>query len=50
MLSYAHFMTHNEVCELLAHLLTTATVQWTSPRIDLAGVSLWAFIILQTQQ
>jgi len=45
-------MTDNEVSELLARRLTTATVQWTSPRIDssrLAGVRLWAVITLQTQ-
>jgi len=43
-------MTNDEVRELLA--LTTATVQWTSPRINslrLAGVKLLAVIALQTQ-
>jgi len=45
-------MTDDEVCELLARRLTTATVQWTSPRIHstrLAAVRLWAVITLQTQ-
>jgi len=45
-------MTDDELCELLAYRLTTATVQWTSLRIDssrLAGVRLWVVITLQTQ-
>jgi len=40
---------HDKLCELLARGLTTATVQWTSPRIDwssLVGVRLWAVITL----
>jgi len=34
-------MTHDDVCELLAHWLMTALVQWMLPRINsscLAGV------------
>jgi len=45
-------MNDQEVCELLVCGHTIATVQWTSPRIDLSclvGVLLWVVTTLQTE-
>jgi len=46
------FISHDELCELLVLRLKTATVQWTTPRINSshsAGVRLWTVITAETQ-